>query len=470
LQKNGVSRVKNGMVKNQTTLTFYGGVNEIGGNKILLQDRKTRIFLDFGQSFTFGSEFFTSWLQPRGIKGLGDYFEFNLLPKISGLYSKEMLASTDFPYTTPEVDCVFLSHAHFDHIEHIQFLDPNIPVCMGAGTKLLMESMEETGNFADYGEHTCNKFRTGHKIKTGNLTVEPIAVDHSIPAAYGFIIHTSEGPVVYTGDLRRHGPRKDLTENFIEKAKGVEPIALICEGTRMAEHETRQNYSEPQVKQISNRIVAQTDKVVFTIHASRDIDRFKSFFEVAKNNNRKLVITPKTAYLLTKLLDDEHISVPDPVKDDDIVVYYKKKKSGSYDEKDYFPWERKFMNKMINSGYVQKNQRKLIMDLDFYQFAELVDIKPEAGSHFIHSMSEPFSEEGIEDTVMHNWLDHFNLRFHQVHASGHMSKDQLVEMVKEIHPKQAFPVHTENAELFKKFMGNAGGQMSVVEKFKEYQL
>jgi mRNA degradation ribonuclease J1/J2 len=85
-------------------------------------------------------------------------------------------------------------------------------------------------------------------------------------------------------------------------------------------------------------------------------------------------------------------------------------------------------------------------------------------------MSEPFSEEDIEDTVMHNWLDHFKLRFHQVHASGHMSKDQLIGMVKEINPKQAFPVHTENAELFKKFMGNASGQVLLVEKFKEYQL
>jgi mRNA degradation ribonuclease J1/J2 len=42
-------------------LTFYGGVNEIGGNKILLEDKGTKIFLDFGQSFTFGAEFFTSW-------------------------------------------------------------------------------------------------------------------------------------------------------------------------------------------------------------------------------------------------------------------------------------------------------------------------------------------------------------------------------------------------------------------------
>jgi ribonuclease J len=27
-------------------LTFYGGVNEIGGNKILLADKGTKIFLD----------------------------------------------------------------------------------------------------------------------------------------------------------------------------------------------------------------------------------------------------------------------------------------------------------------------------------------------------------------------------------------------------------------------------------------
>jgi phosphoribosyl 1,2-cyclic phosphodiesterase len=49
------------------------------------------------------------------------------LPKLSGLYSKEMLASTDLAYAEPEIDCVFLSHAHFDHVEHIQFLDPSIP-------------------------------------------------------------------------------------------------------------------------------------------------------------------------------------------------------------------------------------------------------------------------------------------------------------------------------------------------------
>ena len=124
------------------------------------------------------------------------------------------------------------------------------------------------------------------------------------------------------------------------------------------------------------------------------------------------------------------------------------------------------MNKMVDSKYVHKNQGKLIMDLDFFQFAELIDIKPETGSEFIHSMSEPFSEEDIEDQVMHKWLDHFKMHFHQIHASGHMNKDQLIEMVTEIQPKRVFPVHTENQQLFKTYCSN----MQTIEIGKEYFL
>ncbi|MGB8779888.1 MAG: MBL fold metallo-hydrolase [Candidatus Bathyarchaeia archaeon] len=447
-------------------LRFYGGVNEIGGNKILLEDGKTRIFFDFGQSFTFGTDYFTSWLGPRAVNGLGDYFAFNLLPRISGLYSREMLASTNLPYSEPEVDAVFLSHAHFDHVAHIQFLDPKIPVYVGVGTKLLMESMEETSSFCKYGEHECRKFRTGHSFKVDGVTVEPVHVDHSIPAAYGFIIHTSEGSVVYTGDLRIHGPRKDLTEDFLEKAQGCEPVGLICEGTRMVEKEKRKNYSESQVKQLSNEVVSSTDKLVLAMRYSRDLDRFRSFYKVAKKNGRKIVVSPKTAYLLSKLLDDEHLDLPDPLNDDDILVYYKRKKSGSFDERDYYVWERKFMDKMVTHEFIHKNQGKLVMDLDFYQFAELIDIKPEPGSQFIHSMSEPFSEEDIEDAVMHNWIDHFRMHFHQLHASGHLNKDQLVDLINCIQPKQVFPVHTENQQLFGHYFKNA----QTIEYAKEYSL
>jgi mRNA degradation ribonuclease J1/J2 len=48
-------------------------------------------------------------------------------------------------------------------------------------------------------------FTTGGKFKIGSLEVEPIHVDHSVPGVYGFIIYTSESPIVYPGDIRLHG-------------------------------------------------------------------------------------------------------------------------------------------------------------------------------------------------------------------------------------------------------------------------
>ena len=449
-----------------TKLTFYGGVNEIGGNKILVQDRKTKVLFDFGQSFNFGTEYFTGWLSPRAINGLGDHFEFGLLPKIRGLYAKEKLAFTDIPYSEPEIAAIFLTHAHFDHVTHICFTDPQIPVYLGVGAKLFLESMEETSSFCDYGNHDYRTFRTGKKIKVGDIEVEPVHVDHSIPAAYGFLIHTAEGTIAYTGDLRMHGARKDLTEDFVQRAKESEPVALICEGTRMALKEKRKNYSEAQVEHLGNEIVSSTNKIVFITHYSRDMDRFRSFYNVAVKNGRKIVISPKTAYLLSKLIHDEHLDLPDPLKDEHVLVYYKRKKSGTYDDADYYIWERQFMDKMVTCEFVHKNQSRLIMDLDFYQFAELIDIKPTRGSHFIHSMSEPFSEEDIEDEVLHNWLDHFGMQFHQLHASGHMNKKQLEEFIKHIKPKHVFPIHTENQHLFKEKCKN----VQMVEYGKQYIL
>jgi ribonuclease J len=439
-------------------VTFFGGVDEIGGNKILVEGKNASIFLDFGKSFTAGSEYFASWLAPREIYGLRDYFEFNMLPsgfksprrRLRGLYSKDALAFTNLRYVKPRFDAVFLSHAHFDHVDYIRFLDPAIPIYLGKGTRFFLRAMEETSGFCDYGEHEYRTFRTGETIRVGDLDIEPIHVDHSIPAAYGFLVHTREGTIVYTGDLRAHGPESHMTREFADKARGSEPIALICEGTRMVAHEKRKNYSEAQVLEKSAKVVSSTNKAVFVTHYSRDMDRFRSLYQAATQNDRRMVVSPKTAYLLNRLVEDERLALPNPVKDENILVYYKRKKSGRYVETDYYGWERSFLDKMVTHNFVQQNQSKVVMNLGFYQFGELIDIKPESGSHFIHSMSEPFSEEDLEDELLHNWLDHFGIHFHQLHASGHMSKQQLAELVEHIAPRICFPIHTENQEVFKK--------------------
>ncbi|MFC1979403.1 hypothetical protein ACFLVS_00785 [Chloroflexota bacterium] len=67
-----------------TSLTFYGGIEEIGGNKILLNDKNTSIFLDFGKNFGKEKQFYDEpFLSPREEKHL---IYLGILPKIKGLY------------------------------------------------------------------------------------------------------------------------------------------------------------------------------------------------------------------------------------------------------------------------------------------------------------------------------------------------------------------------------------------------
>ncbi|MCW3991152.1 MAG: MBL fold metallo-hydrolase, partial [Candidatus Bathyarchaeota archaeon] len=333
-----------------------------------------------------------------------------------------------------------------------------IPIWCGSGTKLFLEAAEETSGYIDYGEHEYGTFRTGDRISVGHLEVEPIHVDHSIPGAYGFIVHTSAGAVVYTGDIRAHGPKHEMTEEFLEAACDAEPVALISEGTRMVTRERRRNLSEAQVLSGVERVIEEADregKAVFYTHNVRNTDRLRTFYAAAEAWGRRTVVMPRTAYLLWKLIEDEHLDLPDPMTDENIAVYFRRKRSGEYQEKDYYRWERPFLDKVITAEDVRSRPTEFIMDLGFNRFTELIDIRPEAGSHFIYSMSEPFTEDDMEDRIMHNWLDHFGLRYHQLHASGHMNRRELTEAIKAINPRTVFPVHTENPQLFREHFDNA---------------
>ena len=71
-------------------ISCYGGVNEIGGNKFLLQFNKGSIFLDFGLSYHEEALFFEEFLQPRSNSKYHDLTKLGLLPKLDGIYRKDV--------------------------------------------------------------------------------------------------------------------------------------------------------------------------------------------------------------------------------------------------------------------------------------------------------------------------------------------------------------------------------------------
>jgi ribonuclease J len=143
-------------------LTFYGGINEIGGNKILLEDGGRRLFLDFGFPYKRHKLFYEEYLKPRSGAGLLDPLAMGLLPPLAGLYREdletpglwEQLRGQRLYRQLEPVDGVLLSHAHLDHSGYISFLKASIPVYATAVTAFIAKAMQDSGK-ADFDQQVC---------------------------------------------------------------------------------------------------------------------------------------------------------------------------------------------------------------------------------------------------------------------------------------------------------------------------
>ena len=436
-----------------TSITVHGGASEIGGNKILVDDGKTRLFLDFGKNYSSERNFFDfPLLQPREEKHL---LSLGFLPQVRGLYKQDE--------AEPDVDGIVISHAHGDHWDYIRFVDDSIPIYCGKLTETIILAREESGRLGpskDYyvanltkskGLEVFKNFVTLEKEKKSQIEsfkVTRFPVDHSIPGANGLVVESKDGNIAYSGDLRLHGREGELTEKFIGKVTGYDPILLIIEGTNVIDAPMA---CEGDVQENLEKIVEATPNLVMAGFSVTDCCRLETFMKVANNTERTLVISMKQGYLLHRLNQVCTTKTPINTK---TVAFYKKQKKTTYAHESVI--EESYDN-VITSREVSSSPEKYILVANLYDFNELVDIKPDPGSVYIHSMSEPFNEEmRIDYSKLVNWLAEFGLASYQLHASGHARPHELKKIIREINPEKVMLVHTERPLLYKRYIEDLG--------------
>ncbi|MCS6773512.1 MAG: MBL fold metallo-hydrolase [Thermoflexales bacterium] len=503
-------------------IEIWGGAGEIGGNQILLRDGEDALLLDFGRSFKRWDMYFTEFMQPRGVKGLRDLLKLQLIPSIPELY-RDLPDDTLFPTNAERqlikgssigtLHGVLLSHAHLDHAGAIAYLRSDLPIYTSAESAVILKATQDTGNsdmdaevtyftprlpLTDKGilrpegkeylrrpyylldSASVPEFSARSPAKTkalagavwqaarqpvqvGPFKVEALPVDHSIPGALAFLIHTSQGIVAYSGDIRFHGERAKASEAFLKRLEQQPLLALIVEGTRLGR--PSETHTEDQVQGCIYDAVAQhPGKPVAIDFATRNIERMKRCANVARETQRELVVTAKDAYLLLGLseLHEAHRDLLSQVR----VLQEPKVQSKGWEE---LVWEQPTI-KPVTTEAIARAPGDFVLAFGFFELNRLLDIRLAANSdnpEGIYIFSNSFwadDEQILNVRILRNWLRMLNFKllpdaFNRVaedgaydavdncfHTSGHASEEDLVRLVQRAAPEHLIPVHTEKPE------------------------
>ncbi|AFL95278.1 hypothetical protein CL1_1075 [Thermococcus cleftensis] len=420
-------------------------------------------------------------------------------------------------YPKVPVNAVLISHAHLDHVGNVALLDGNVPLVGSPTTIVLLKALRDTSRQVHMGmelpyyapkspsganpsvleadrevRHYPSRdviltgelpaegreflhWRANVELASGRGRVKPILpgrvetldeadlgfevrafpVDHSIYGASAYIVE-SDVAVAYTGDFRFHGKNGDLTRRFLREARNAG--VLVTEGTRVGRDEGS-NVSEEDVYRAALPIVEDARGLVIADFSARNFERLESFKRIAERTGRKLVVTTKDAYFLHALglVDGEDRLTG-------LGIYTSSK---TRLEK----WEEwilgEYYELKVTPGELRSGGESYVLCFSFHDMPHLLDIMP-MGGVYIYSSSEAFGEEqGFSFLRLWNWLSYFGFEVHGfsvdengnpvfdkgLHASGHVSREELARAIDYIDPDHIVPVHTENPWWFRENWG-----------------
>ena len=153
--------------------------------------------------------------------------------------------------------------------------------------------------------------------------------------------------------------------------------------------------------------------------------------------------------------------------DPDVILCKTKLYTGTFADSDYRGFAQ-YVNLPNTKTTVEigQEQEKYLCAMGFYNFPQFIDMKIKSGT-YIHSASEPWSEEQTYSVERRdNWVDHFGMTNEQIHCSGHASRADLFEIVKEIDAQMLYPIHSGSPEEYNGVVNN----ITYAEYGKKYEL
>lgn len=386
-----------------------GGLNEIGKNMYLYEYGTDMIIIDCGLAFP-----------DDDMLGID-------------------LVIPDFTYVVKNQDKlrgIFLTHGHEDHIGALAYLLKKVKAPV-YGTRLTLGLVE--GKLTEHGIlNECNLVvaQPGQVINAGAMSVEFIRVNHSIPDACAFAIHTPAGVVIHTGDFKVdytpiEGGIIDLARFGELGNQGV--LALLSESTNAE----RPGYtmSERRVGGSLRNFFAQAEgRRIIVATFSSNIHRIQQIIDNAAATGRKVAVSGRSMInVLHKAIELNYIKVPKgmiididrvgKLPPEEVVIIT----TGSQGE------PMSALSRMANNEHRQVT----ITPMDLI----IISANPIPGNEKLVGR--------VVNELMRAGANVIYEAMYDVHVSGHACQEELKMMISLTKPKYFIPIHGEFKHMFK---------------------
>ena len=367
-------------------IIIHRGTHQIGGSAIEISTASTRIILDFGNELSLDEKYTPINLDIDGVtKGL------------------------------PDCDGIVISHYHMDHLGQLTSALPEIPLYMGELSKEIALIGAEYQDRCLYLRLLgANTFRGGDAFSIGDIRIRPLVINHSAADSYMFVIEAEGKHVLYTGDFRMHGLRHHILDQLVNTYIG-EVDVLITEGTSLSRDADKYISEAAVLDDISSYI--QDGKYVFIMCSSTNIDRIMGIWQNMPTD-KVLICDAYQKRILDTVINN---------------VYYESSLYRRHDSPLVLskgPYPKYYMD----HGFVS-----LVRGTE--NFISQIKEFPKDDVRIIYSMWTGYIEENLAlKTLLETYPTYI------CHASGHVSKDDLIKFIELVNPDAIIPVHTDNPE------------------------
>ena len=432
----------------KTKLTFYSGLDTIGGVVLEIKYGKDRAFFEAGTAYNPAFDMFDSKVDKRK-QFISDFLWVNDLPRIDGIYRKEDVIKTNLkPACEYEGNqSFFISHLHLDHMRMMGMIDPSVKVYLSKPAQIIEKALEDVNlgvdsirdNYLDMNEDT----------NIGEIKVHRFILNDDSYQDYSFYIETPDLKIHFTGDIFVYGKYFDNIKNEISYINNKDIDILIPEGTTFwgdvpKDIQVKNTWNPDKLisKQEDNNrlidIISKHDGLVVFNHYEREMSDILDLFEFENNTNRTLVFEPEAAHIVNKFFNKKvNIIIPDtylhsPSYLDKIIEF-----NNVIDKKD-------ILNNPNN--YLLQNAYPNILELIDYQKCNIL---------YLHISGQPLGAFDPKFKNMMNILNALGAKYQHrqnfedgYYFSSHAVREQLLQYLEEVNCKLIVPCHSANRQAY----------------------